>query len=64
MEKEDREMLIRIDERTKNWEDKVFPAIDKRLDSHAGSIRRLERFNATLHGAWAVIATYFGIHSK
>ena len=49
-----RDAIVRIDERTKTMA-VTFETIDKRLDSHAGKIRELERWRFLLGGAIAAV---------
>ena len=57
-----RDVIIRIDERTKNMEDyaaKRDIVVDKRLDAHAGKIRALENWRYLVAGGFAVVVGWF-----
>ena len=55
-ENERNDLLIRIDERTKKWDEDFKP----RLDSHSQRIKSLETHRNILHGIWLAACALFG----
>lgn len=63
MDSDDKSMLARIDERTKNMDYKL-DHVDQRLDSQSKRLGSVERDRNILYGAWLALAAIFGIHVK
>jgi len=59
-DKETIELLIRIDERTKNIDEKIEDQ-NRRMDSHALKIRGLEKWRNIVVGAGSVLGALVGI---